>query len=294
MIFLFLTLACSRTEKDTNGDEDNTSLPTIGGAPLGDCVIAQATGEVPDDLYQNTGVQYSDDYAPFTKSLMVNGITLLGSDENTDEFMISVGDTISEIFTSEADGIDTSAQATVIQHLYERKTVIPMFVGDDIQMNNGFEAAFDLLLESNSICDVIFEYGGEGQTMEVIEHILHHVSMVGLHYSFANEWGVTQNSVLYRQMVLAEANGYYNHDYNEIDEPEEALRVRLQEYAYWVITSDWDIQEDYGGDFGGGEWTLPNPQSLSAEQPDMAAVFPDTIDLVIRPPRADTLASLEN
>jgi hypothetical protein len=35
----------------------------------------------------------------------------------------------------------------------------------------------------NSVCDVIC-YSVGGQTMEVVEHILHHVTDVGFHFAF--------------------------------------------------------------------------------------------------------------
>ena len=38
--------------------------------------------------------------------------------------------------------------------------------------------------EENSMCDIIME-GVSGQVTEVIEHILHHISDVGLHYTMS-------------------------------------------------------------------------------------------------------------
>ena len=39
--------------------------------------------------------------------------------------------------------------------------------------------------------------------MEVIEHILHHVTMVGLHYTFSDDWGVNRSSNQYTEMMNA-------------------------------------------------------------------------------------------
>ena len=49
------------------------------------------------------------------------------------------------------------------------------------------------------MCDEIKEIDNneESQIMEVIEHILHHVTMVGLHYTYFNEWGVSKTSDQY-------------------------------------------------------------------------------------------------
>ena len=50
------------------------------------------------------------------------------------------------------------------------------------------------------MCDTIFEYGGNGQAMEVVEHILHHITMVGLHYAFNDDWGVSKKSTQFKEM----------------------------------------------------------------------------------------------
>ncbi|MCP4678128.1 MAG: hypothetical protein GY854_21960 [Deltaproteobacteria bacterium] len=50
-----------------------------------------------------------------------------------------------------------------------------------------------------------------------MEHILHHVSMVGLHYVFFDEWGVSTTSKLYEYMQEAISNNYYVvSDYTDI------------------------------------------------------------------------------
>ena len=117
--------------------------------------------------------------------------------------------------------------------------------------------------------------------------------MVGLHYSFPDEWGVTQDLILYQSMKEAEDSGYYNHDYHRIiDEPEEAVRVAVQEYAYWVITTGWDIQATYG-DGGGGEWTLYTLEAFQNQQPQMYATFQQTVESVTTAPSQQTLDGFE-
>ena len=128
----------------------------------------------------------------------------MGRDENSDEFMQKVALAIEEMFPENARGIDRSKQESVIRAMYERKAAIPLFKGDDnIVWGPGEEDQFDELSKTVSTCDVIFEYGGERQPMEVIEHVLHHVSMVGLHYTFYSDWGVNRISNQYTQMVSA-------------------------------------------------------------------------------------------
>ena len=57
---------------------------------------------------------------------------------------------------------------------------------------------------NNSVCDIIMQdgpVGPEGQVMEVVEHILHYVSDIGLHYAFPEVWGISEDSDLARAMV---------------------------------------------------------------------------------------------
>ena len=84
-----------------------------------------------------------------------------------------------------------------------------------------------------------------GQVMEVVEHILHYVSDVGLHYAFPAEWGISKDSELAVAMQEAIDKGYYEvEQYGEILEESEAenkeeeyFRVLMQEFAYWVIST---------------------------------------------------------
>lgn len=279
---------------DAPNDHTNLSDELSTTNPMGGCVIESPTGTVPDDLYQNTGVVENDDYPPFTKTLTVNGITLLGNDDNADAFMEDVGTAIDEMFSQTASGIDPTLQALVMRAMYERRTVIPFFKSDgdsEPEFTNAEWMQFEQIEENNSLCDVIFEFGGNGQTMEVMEHILHHVNMVGLHYALIDSWGIVEGSDVHTYMGEAIANGYYNANYDdEIDDPAEAARVWLQEYTYWVITTGWDIQETYGGDGGGGEWTLQNLDDFQASQPEMAQLFDDTIPKVMVAPSDATLS----
>jgi hypothetical protein len=260
--------------------------------PIGGCVLSSTTGVVPSNLYDNTGIVQSADYAPFTKILTVRGITLMGRADNEDAFMLNVASLIEEIFPGNGNGLNNDKQEEVIRHMYERRTAIPLFKGDDdISFGPGEEEQFDLLTEQNSICDVIFETGQQGQTMEVVEHILHHITMVGLHYAYFNEWGVNEISQLHGQMQNAISEGYYDvSDYQGIPE-EERLRILLQEYAYWVISTAWDVQETYGP--GGSEWTLPGLAAFQQYQPDMYALIQSTVDQVMAPPSSASLAVFE-
>ena len=82
--------------------------------------------------------------------------------------------------------------------MYERKTAIPMRKGES-EFKDSEMPYIEKLEATHSMCDEIKEIDNneESQIMEVIEHILHHVTMVGLHYTYFNEWGVSKTSDQY-------------------------------------------------------------------------------------------------
>ena len=72
------------------------------------------TGEVPDDLYQESDIVETDEYKPFTKKLTVYGITLIGRDDISDDFMRKVAKTIKEMFP-QGGSVDAALQLTDMQ-----------------------------------------------------------------------------------------------------------------------------------------------------------------------------------
>jgi len=74
---------------------------------------------------------------------------------------------------------------------------------------------FEELERTLSICDIITEFSTtneeyDRQMMEIVEHILHAITMTGLHYTYYNEWGVSEQSQQYQFMTSAQSSGYYN------------------------------------------------------------------------------------
>lgn len=99
-------------EKDEEEDDDTKPEPNPNVTnPIGECVLSEATGTVPDNLYTNTGIITTSSHQPFSKILTVRGITLMGRDEIEDDFMNSVASAIEEIFPENGAGIDAELQA---------------------------------------------------------------------------------------------------------------------------------------------------------------------------------------
>ena len=64
-----------------------------------DCVQQNSSGIIPSYLYEVGSIIQTDKYPPFTKKLIVCGITLIARDDVSDVFMMRVGQTISEMFS---------------------------------------------------------------------------------------------------------------------------------------------------------------------------------------------------
>ncbi len=252
---------------------------------LGGCILLSPTGKVPDDLYQESGVVPTDEYKPFTKKLSVYGIVLIGRDDISDDFMRKVAKTIKEMFP-QGEGIDAELQKEVLRNMYKYKTVIPFFKGQDQKLTPEEEAVAYITWQQNSMCDIIME-GVPGQVNEVVEHILHFVTDIGLHYTFPDEWGISKTSKVYQAMQEAIDKEYYIVDQYGQRDSEAGNRVLIQEFAYWLICSAWNLLEPYGPD---AEWKIIRTTSDLKEKLSLSyELFESTIPKVMRSPSIDTL-----
>jgi hypothetical protein len=279
-------------------DKDGRETKNDGSAPppLGGCVIERRDGSVPADLRRHTAIVRDDRYAPFRKHLIAGGIVFIATDEVEDSFMIAVGDLHAAMFDPDPPGIDRGLQDAVLTSMFEARTTIPMWKGEepDFPEESDWEE-FDRLHDRLSICDAIFQLDRrdrDGQPMEVVEHLLHHLNMVGIHEVFPDEWGITSESILHGSMRKALDESWYVVDYlDEFDDESEAQRVLLQEYSYWVISTEWDLQRPFGPDAENGEWNLSDPERFRALQPELHAAFDRTIPKVLTPPNRAALAA---
>ena len=251
-----------------------------------DCVLSQPMGVIPDDLYNVGEIIESEDYPPFTKELNVYGITLIARDDISDNFMLNIANTIIEMFPKSVD-IDTMLQKDLLRNIHKYKTVIPLFYGEDWDLSPTEEQLWDTTAGENSVCDIIMD-NIPGQVMEVVEHILHHVTDVGLHYTFPNEWGLSSSSTLYSVTEEAVDLNYYDiQQYSDIDDVGVRMRVILQEYAYWIIYTSWNLREKYGPQ--DSEWSIMNSVELLEKLPDSYQLYNDTVVKVMACPSDSTL-----
>ena len=288
LVIVLTSVLFSCAPSDT-GSESAPGQPEAEATHLGGCILLAPATEAPEDPYQVSDVVPTDEYAPFTKKLTVYGLTLVARDDASDEFMHKVATTIQEIFPRD-EALDLAKQKQILENHYRYNALIPVPVGEDMSFLEEDEAAFDRIRGGNSVCDIIME-GVNGQVMEVVEHILHYVSDLGLHYAFPDEWGISQDSALAVAMRKAVDEGYYDiSSYDDIDDSETRHRVAMQEFAYWVISTAWNLQEPYGP-IGEDEWTITDEDDLKSKLPEFYEVYQRTVGRTMVAP---SLATLED
>ena len=221
-------LACGGTKSTDTSSGDVHDSGEI--KMYNDCVLTSAVGEVPTELYTIEAPTPTSDYGQFTKVMTVYGITLVGTEDVEDGFMVAVGQAIVEMFPQNVSNAEI--QAEILRNLYQYKALIPVFAGGEEGFN---PQLIDTIPGDYSICDIIMSGVEGGQVMEVMEHILHIVSDVGLHYTYPEQWGLSNQSELYTAMVEAQRTGVYNTtDYQDIPEEDVLQRVLLQEKQGWA------------------------------------------------------------
>ena len=256
----------------------------------GGCILTCPAAETPANPYRQSDVVATNEYKPFTKKLSVYGITLLGRDNVSDAFMRQVAKTVKEMFP-QGPAINRALQQKTLKNLYRYRATIPIFKGEPDLASEQQWQMYHEMKRHNSVCDIIME-GVPGQTMEVVEHILHHVTDVGLHYTFPDEWGITKTSKLYHAMQEAIARNCYVSEYEPADDEVEE-RIALQEFGYWLITTAWDIQQRYGPEVN-TEWTVRNSSELKAKLPLSYQLYEQTVRKIMAPPSLSTLDEFSN
>ena len=246
-----------------------------------DCILSSPEGSIPIDLYSIGEIITSDEYPPFTKKLTACGITLIARDEISNEFMRNVAITISEMFTTTSN-TDTELQQRLIENLYKYNTTIPLFYGENWDIPDSDESNWDNTMAENSMCDIIME-DIPNQVMEVIEHILHHMTNIGLHFTMVEDWGLNSDSELYRATNAAISSGNYDiSQYSDISEIDVRNRVIVQEYAYWIIYTAWDLRKKYGPIES--EWLIMTKEEFIRKEPVAFELFQNTIPKILSCP----------
>eukprot|EP00940_MAST-03C_sp_MAST-3C-sp2_P002714 g2714.t1 len=255
------------------------------------CVQDVATDSlVPSTVYTISNVTTTSYCEPFEKVLIAYGMIFAADTagqtvpENALKWLAHL---MAEMFPSSVD--DLSAQETVLENMYKYKAANPVFYQT---MVDDMSPAKDYV----SMCDTItiaITDNVNDQFIEIWEHVLHIISGVGLSKTFPSKWGISTSSDLYAAMQEAIMEGAFDDsDYDRIDS-EGRLHVKLQEFAYWGLSTVYGVHEAYGSD-ASPEWTLNSASEVHTRLPLFSSLHNATTARFMTAPSAATSTQLGN
>lgn len=200
-------------------------------------------------------------YTPFTKVLRVNGLKLItlpavgGAPAVSDAWTKKVAKTIQLMFGS-GGSIDSTDQLDTMTQMSNRSTVqrlgygspgsySPSVVADNANDNY---PGIDYTGYINSMVDYIWEVAaGNDAVMEVVEHLLHTITVFGLQHSYPTKMNQTnQTSDIYLAMQQAiTTNGsdgnpiFDTSGYSGSMSDPDFRALLMREYYYLLVAAEW-------------------------------------------------------
>ena len=251
---------------------------------IGHTVLRRPVREAPSNIYTDSGIYYSNEFAPYTKVMEVYGLTFIALPDAPDDFMLQVAKTLKEMFAQTPE-TDRALQEAVLKEMYRYRAILPIVSEPQSNRLDDVGGAEEVA----SVADIIM-YDVAFQANEVVEHLLHAITSVGMHYALNPEFGLYEQSRLTQAMLEATSLGYYNYPTATFGSEGDS-KVLVQEYVYWVIVTGWNIQERYKN--GGDEWTIRNAAQLQAQQPSAYNLFENHIPTIMTVPSEATLQWFE-
>lgn len=287
---MLAVLGCKVTSENVSSKTTKTMTEVVPNK-LGGCVFVSPQNTV--EVKPNNGrIEIEKLEGAFAKKMTVYGMSFIAMEAVSDEFLTEVGKTMQEMFPQE-EGFNLKKQHEVLTYLAQYKATIPVIKGHHDEMpEKVMEELQELYEPTCSVCDVIM-YQVPLQTMEVVEHLLHFVSDIGLHYAFPEEWSFTdKNASIHKVMDEAIAKGFYDVGSYEAMKGEKNIyqRVVVQEFAYWLISTYWNIQETYGPDED--EWKLKTRKDLQRQLPMGFELVDTTVGKIMKVPSRQLLEKL--
>ncbi len=272
--------------------QSNDEMIQIKGQKWGYAVLKEKVSFDKIDLANSQLVINQNNDEVFIKRMDTYGMSFWAMEKVSDVFILKVGQCYQEMFAQKSS-LDIDLQHQIINTLYHYAATIPVLsVHHDKISKKTEEALFALEVGNYSVCDVIM-IDSKQQTMEVVEHLIHHISDVGLFYVFPEEWGFNnKESTVVKSMQNAIEKGYFQiKDYEDLKEMDDELyqRILVQEYAYWIITTYWNIQEKYGPNEK--EWRIRNKKELLEKLPIAYELIETTVNKIMIAPSDDILSS---
>tara|TARA_B100000989_G_scaffold214718_1_gene163281 strand:- start:396 stop:1361 length:966 start_codon:yes stop_codon:yes gene_type:complete len=295
------------------GGDGGIEPPSDGGNPISNSGSSNSSSCTPNtittpnisfsrSLDPLTQPQSSNQYPPYDKIIDYEGIIFAGMDDVSNDFVYKVTQTYRELLGGD-NGMKSSWTADLINKMDDKSVLQRIIYGeyDDYSGDRAFDErnypGFDNTHDNNPNVDVIGEskpIDKSGQVNEVIEHILHTITVLGFNYIFPEKYSYTNAcSDVYLAMQEAISKGYYDvSSYDDIKNDSEIYgRIIVQEFAYWMIITGWDIKKDLLPN-SAPEWTINSATEMQSLLPLSHALYEETVKDILKNPTSEFLLNL--
>lgn len=298
LIFLSLCSACADTEDSSTSNQVPASPSLNDDSTPPD----PSPGEDPanNEANSNDDLDPNYDATTFPLALEAGGLHFFGRVGVTHDFLTNVTKAY-EAMLVDGPSINSEMRtrylaATAAQNCFQ-------LVG--LQGPENYPGTMNArpggLYQHHSI-DYIWQLneGGGSQIGEVLEHLLHTVTAVGMKLAFHDAWDFSDtSSPLTLAMQEAVDKGIYEiSSYADLlaHDPEGYHTVLATEYVYWLILAEWDYfviaDKKEPGMSGNGEFTLGTSAEIAAELPVGHQFYQTHVAPVLSKPDAQLIQSL--
>jgi len=291
LTILMLALGCNPSRTD-NKEQKQPDLAIEFDMRLGGFLpLLPLNNNIVDMMDRSVTIE-DFDIPGFPKKMITYGTVFAVMAEVTDEFVYEVAQSFHEMFPQDPD-LDLEMQKKVLNNMLQYRSLIPVLNGRYESLSDDMEGSMEQLSKDYSVCDIIMYRDGTGrQTMEVVEHLLHYLTSIGLHLTLPEDWSFSDPKSKVTQVMnqAIDAGLYDVGSYKDMIEEDKEVyqRVIVQEFSYWLISTYWDLQEPYGP-MSEEEWNVDNKQDLLKKLPEGYDLVEQTVDRFMKSPSLEIL-----
>jgi hypothetical protein len=267
--------------------------------------------------YESKAIVASTEYNPLAKEMDVRGLKLLawgakgGATAVSDWFIQKVARHVEMMLDPTGTDVDATAQAAAIAGMKASNTVqfightagsySPSILTDDA---NDYYPGLDIIRNMYGNVDFVWEsddslgsYSADGQIMEVMEHVLHTLTVYALPAAYPTQFAQdNQTSDLYNACAQAISNNVFDASgYGAWPGSDPDIRALImREYYYLLTISMWDYFSFVDGGSLSPEWNdnSRTPSGVQSNNPLGYALYNDYGKKVLTKPIETVLDSM--
>ena len=314
LIASFFTISCgggggggsnesSSTSMMSNSSSSSSSSSSTSSSSISLCTIGVLTSL---NAIDSSNVISGSTLSPFDKQIKYGGLLIVALPDNTETFLVDVTDTYRDILGGDSGYTSSCVNSLITQFDTHRKVVQRLWTAlGPRPAQGGLEgntvANFEAFGVTYEATDFVIELqesdAGQPQINEVIEHILHTITVKGLSRVFPTKWDHSStNSDIYLSMQEAINKGYYDISSYEdvrVSDPTAHQSLIQQEFAYMAILTAWGLKPQVWPD-SGTEWTLSTTNDIQTKLPLFWKLYEETVKNFLIPPKFSDLQTRFN